>query len=304
MAVAIRTNRAYIIEQSVLGMVASPLSRKGWHWRVGADGRPSALPGTGGISYNCRVGDSALQWEADHVEPCVSLKNENEDANAGLNFLACVGNSARVVSGDAKGDTGVVTGKHGGIEHVLVDFADSSLEKLVIGDKVQVRARGLGLKLLDFPEIELRNLDPDFLEKMAPEPDGDCLKVRVTHTIPGAVMGSGLGAADTFSGDYDVQMFDPSVDEQFGLNSLRLGDIVAVVDADHTYGRIYLKGAMSIGIIVHTRCVQAGHGPGVTTLMTSTNGKIVPVVDANANIADYLGIGRRRAEYQQEQQSG
>jgi hypothetical protein len=190
-ALRLETNAARLIEQSVLGQVVAPVSRG--TWRVGPDGVPSILPGVGGITYNCKVGDSALNWEADHVEPGVSLKTDNELQNAALNTLACVGNVARVVSGDAKGDEGVVTGKHGGIEHVLVDFADSTLDALAIGDKVQTRARGLGLRLLDMPHIALMNLTPELLEKMAPKRHGEILSVRVTHCIPAAVMGSGLG---------------------------------------------------------------------------------------------------------------
>ncbi|MEX1313236.1 MAG: hypothetical protein AB1Z38_03605 [Desulfotignum sp.] len=48
---------------------------------------------------------------------------------------------------------------------------------------------------------------------------------------------------------------------------------------------------MSIGIVVHSDCRLAGHGPGITTLMTSPNGRITPVKDPDANLADLLGIG-------------
>jgi hypothetical protein len=288
----LRTNEERLVEQSVLGEVSSPVSRG--TWRVGPDGAASILPGVGGITYNCKVGDSAIEWEADHVEPGVSVKNDKDDRNTALNTLACVGNVARVVSGDAKGRTGVVTGKHGGIEHVLVDFADAVLDALVVGDKVQIRARGLGLKLPDLPHIALMNLDPGLLDKMAPQRDGDRLRVRVTCVVPAAVMGSGLGAAHTFSGDYDIQLFDPEAVAEHGLAKLRLGDIVAVQDADHTFGRIYRKGAMSIGIVVHSCCKTAGHGPGLTSLMSSADGRIVPEVDPSANIAGYLKIGCKR----------
>ncbi len=291
-ASGLKTNEAQLVEQSVLGQVSAPVSRGAW--RVGPDGKASLLPGVGGITYNCKVGDSATRWEADHVEPGVSVKTEKQDQNTALNTLACVGNVARVVSGDAKGDKGTVTGKHGGIEHVLVDFADPTLEKLVIGDKVQIRARGLGLKLVDAAHVALMNLDPRLLAKMAPKRDGDTLQVRVARLVPAAIMGSGLGRAHTFSGDYDVQLFDSEVVAQYKLADLRLGDIVAVEDADHTFGRIYRKGAMSIGIIVHSCCMTAGHGPGLTSLMSSRDGKIVPVIDPSANIANYLKIGRMR----------
>lgn len=286
------TNEAHLVEQSVLGEVSSPVS--GGNWRVGPDGVPSMLPGVGGITYNCKVGDSALRWEADHVEPGVSIKTEKQAQNTALNTLACVGNVAHVVSGEAKGARGVVTGKHGGIEHVLVDLPDSALLKLAIGDKVQVRARGLGLKLPDIPHIAVMNLSPELLAKMAPERDGDTLRVRVARRVPAGVMGSGLGQAHTHSGDYDIQLFDEQIVKQYGLEDLRLGDIVAIEDADHTFGRIYLTGAVSIGIVVHTRCATAGHGPGLTSLMSSREGKITPVLDPSANIADYLKVGRKR----------
>ena len=291
-ALPFETNESQLIEQSVQGEVAAPVSRG--TWRVGPDGLPSILPGVGGITYNCKVGDSAIDWEADHVEPGVSVKTENEAKNIALNILACVGNVGRVVSGDAKGDEGIVTGKHGGIEHVLADFPDSTLDKLVIGDKVQIRARGLGLKILDMPRIALMNMTPELLRLMAPERDGDALRVRVTHRIPAAVMGSGLGQGHTFSGDYDIQLFDEQVVERYGLSNLRLGDLVAIEDADHTYGRIYRTGAVSIGIVVHTRCATAGQGPGITSLMTSREGKVEPVLDRSANIAAYFKIGCMR----------
>ena len=149
----LRTNEDCLVEVSVLGEVFPPVSRG--DWRVGPDGVPTMLPGVGGITYNCKVGHSAIDWEADHVEPGVSVRAEKEDVNDALNLLACVGNAARVVTGDAKGARGVVTGKHGGIEHVLVDFAQGALERLAVGDKVQIRACGLGLKLLDAPEVRV-----------------------------------------------------------------------------------------------------------------------------------------------------
>jgi len=108
--------------------------------------------------------------------------------------------------------------------------------------------------------------------------------------IPAAIMGSGLGANQTYSGDYDIQLFDENVRKEYGLDDLRLGDLVAIKDADHSYGRIYKQGAMSVGIVVHTNCVSSGHGPGVTTLFTSSTGKIVPKIDAEANIASLLKL--------------
>ena len=286
----LRINVDKLVRISVVGEVSSPVF---WRspYRISADGKPVVLPGVGGITYNVRVGDPASGWEADHVEPGVSIKNkESEDANMALNILACVGNEAVVVSGDAKGSRGFVTGKHGGIEHVLVDFAAEIMEKLLIGDKILVKAFGVGLKLLDFPEVKVMNMDPKFLETLNPRPIGDKLEVPVTHVVPAEIMGSGLGANQTYSGDYDVQLFDESVKAKYGLEDQRLGDLVAIEDADHSFGRIYRKGAMSVGIIVHSDCVTSGHGPGVTTLFTSSMGKIVLRTDPDANIARLLKL--------------
>ncbi|MEM3464376.1 MAG: DUF4438 domain-containing protein [Candidatus Bathyarchaeia archaeon] len=291
----LRTNVDKLVKISVVGEVASPIYGRGIY-NISAEGVPLVLPGVGGITYNVRVGDPACGWEADHVEPGVSIENKENDptfgrgANTALNVLSCVGNEAVVVSGDAKGAKGVVTGKHGGIEHVLVDFQPETLEKLMLGDKVLVKAFGVGLKLLDFPEIKVMNMDPRFLEALDPKPVGDKLEVPVTHVIPAAIMGSGLGANQTYSGDYDIQLFDEATRKEYGLDDLRLGDLVAILDADHSYGRIYRKGAVSVGIVVHTNCVTSGHGPGVTTLFTSSTGKIIPRIDSKANIACILKL--------------
>ncbi|MEM1565568.1 MAG: DUF4438 domain-containing protein [Candidatus Bathyarchaeia archaeon] len=291
----LRTNVDRLVKISVVGEVASPVFGRGVY-NISAEGVPLVLPGVGGITYNVRVGDPACGWEADHVEPGVSIENKENDptfgraANTALNVLSCVGNEAVVVSGDAKGAKGVVTGKHGGIEHVLVDFQPEVLEKLMLGDKVLVKAFGVGLKLPDFPDIKVMNMDPRFLEALDPKPVGDRLEIPVTHVIPAAIMGSGLGANQTYSGDYDIQLFDEATRREYGLDDLRLGDLVAILDADHSYGRIYRKGAVSVGIVVHTDCVTSGHGPGVTTLFTSSKGKIIPRIDSKANIAYLLKL--------------
>ena len=291
----LRTNVDKLVKISVMGEVASPIVGRSVY-NISAKGTPSVLPGVGGITYNLRVGDPACGWEADHVEPSVSVENKENDprygqgANAAFNVLSCVGNDATVVSGDAKGAKGIVTGKHGGIDHVLVDFQPEVLEKLMLSDKILVKAYGVGLKLTEFSAIKVMTMDPRFLEALNPKPNGEKLEVPVSHMVPAAIMGSGLGANQTHSGDYDIQLFDENVVEQYGLEDLRLGDLVAIIDADHSFGRIYHQGSISVGIIVHTNCVTAGHGPGVTSIMTSPSGKIIPKIDSKANIAYLLKL--------------
>jgi len=289
------TNEKNLVEISVMGEVSSPMSGS-QPYCITPEGKPTILPSVGGITYNVKVGDNAITWEADHVEPCVSVKNKEREENGALNLLSCIGNIARVTSGDAKGRTGVVTGKHGGIENVLVDFEDKTLEKLAIGDKILIRGIGVGLSFVKYPHIKIINMSPTLLNKLPIRPDKtkDVLHVPVTHIIPAAIMGSGLGSQHCYRGDYDIQLFDKEHVKKRHLQTLRFGDIVAIMDADHTFGRIYKTGAVSIGVIVHSNCVTAGHGPGVTTLLTSAAGKIVPCIDSTANIGAYLRIGRFR----------
>ena len=291
----LKTNKDKLVKMSVIGEVVSPTVGASIY-RVSADGEPMVLPGVGGITYNVRVGDLATGWMADHVEPGVSLENRVSDSrmphaqSRALNVLSCIGNEATVVKGDAKGEKGVVVGKHGGIEHVMTDFQPEVMEKLVIEDKVMVKAYGVGLKLLDMPEVKTYNLSPKFLKAIDPKIASGKLEVPVTHVVPAAIMGSGLGRNHVSSGDYDITLFCEETVKEFGLEDLRLGDLVAIADADHSYGRIYRKGAMSVSIVTHSDCVTAGHGPGTTTLFTSKTGAIKPVIEAGANIARILGL--------------
>ncbi len=290
----VKTNEEKLVKISVMGEVASPVARSAY--RITFDGRPVTLPGVGGITYNIRVGDLAAGWKADHVEPGVSIENKEDDArfkqmaNTSLNILSCVGNEVKVVTNDAKGEKGIVTGKHGGIEHVMVDFSEEIMEKLIIGDKMMVKAYGVGLELVDYPEIKVMNIDPGLMRKLNFSESNGKLGIPVTHKVPARVMGSGLGADEVYTGDYDIQLFDEATNKEFGLDNLRFGDIVAILDTDHSFGRIYKKDAVSVGIVVHSDCVIAGHGPGVTTLFTSTSGMIEPVIDSNANLASILKL--------------
>ncbi len=293
----LKNNKERLVMISVQGRVSNPVRRAAY--TVTYDGKPIVVPGVGGITYNIKVGDKAFGWEADHVEPGVStvVNEEKRDAppNYAYNTLACAGNQARVISGEAKGGMGVVTGHHGGIEHVLIDFAQETLEKLCIGDKILIKAYGQGLKLLDYPEIKVFNLDPSLLEKMnIKKMNNDTVEVPVTCEIPAKLMGSGLGSASVASGDYDITTADKKMVEKYKLDRIRFGDIVAISDADNSFGRSYKEGAVSIGIVVHSDCVIAGHGPGVATLLTSTTGKIKFYLEEEANIANYLNIGTKR----------
>ncbi len=222
------------------------------------------------------------------------MRNPDERQSGGLNVLATIGNEARLVTGDGKGGVGIVTGKHGGIEHVMVDFPDDVLNKMTIGDRMQFRAYGVGLTFLDYPDVRVMSLNPRIVEQWGiGERDGK-LTVPVAKRVPAGIMGSGLGRDNAYRGDYDITMFDPLMVEQYDLADLRLGDFIAIEDADATFGRYYRTGSITIGIIAHADSNLAGHGPGVTCLLSSKSGAIDPVLDRGANIADILKIGTQR----------
>src|SRR6202142_3469126 len=98
----LRLNSDELVMQAVMGQIAHPVGRAN-PYRIGHDGVPRVLPGTGGISINCRVGDPCVGLAADHVEPGVALHNNGREIigakngpNLALLTSACVGNKARV----------------------------------------------------------------------------------------------------------------------------------------------------------------------------------------------------------------
>ncbi len=290
----LKTNEKKLIEFFLECKPGPPRMRRGW--KVDHKGEPFLLPGIGGITLNVKVGDSAFGLEGDHIEPGVSCtgnaSNPMDFPNDSLQLYACIGNEAKVLSGEAKGAIGIVTGHHGGSEHILVDFDHASLENLSYEDKIRIRAKGQGLKLLDYPDIKLFNLDPELLNKLNIKETGNGeLKIAVTTIIPAQCMGSGVGAVHVGAGDYDVMTSDPATVEKYGLDQMRFGDLVALMDHDNSYGRSFLQGAISIGIVVHSDCKLAGHGPGISTIMTCPVAKIKPFKNKKANIADILAIG-------------
>ena len=216
------------------------------------------------------------------------MRNENTNENAALMTFACIGNEAKIISGDAKGAKGYVTGMHGGIDHVLVYFDEETLENLSIDDKIQIKAYGQGLQLTDYPDVHMMSIDPDLFEKLGVTEVDGILQVPVVAKVPPYLMGSGIGSGNGYSGDYDIMTADTEEIKRLGLDRLKFGDLVLLQDCDNSYGRGYLKGAVSIGVVVHSDCIKAGHGPGITTIMVSKTPMIEGIIDEEANIGNYM----------------
>jgi hypothetical protein len=259
--------------------------------RMTSDGDVLWVQGTGGITYNVQIGDLCTGWAADHLEPGVTTRHPEDEINYGYTVFSCIGNEAVVSSGDAKGGRGFVTGKHGGVDHTLIYLPPEALEKLTLYDKIDVKATGQGLKLLDYPEILLRNMSPALLDRMNIIEEEGRLKIAVARIVPACIMGSGTGSFTSAAGDFDITLHDRSITAEYGLDALRFGDIVGIRDSDTRFGRTYRSGAVTIGVVVHGDSNLNGHGPGVTTLMTCKTSLIEPFLDEGANLANLFKIG-------------
>jgi hypothetical protein len=141
-----------------------------------------------------------------------------------------------------------------------------------------------------FPDVFCTNLDPDLFELLGIEEHDGKLRVPVAAIVPPHLMGAGQGEGSGYTGDYDIMTADVNELVRYGLGNLRYGDIVLLQDCDNTYGRGFLRGAVSVGVVVHSDCGMMGHGPGVTTLMTCKTPLLEGVLDPHANLADYWKI--------------
>jgi len=198
-----------------------------------------------------------------------------------------VGNEVRVVSGPAAGATGHVIGQHA---YVLADFPDQPAAELTTGDAVTVLAIGQGLALPDHPQVVVKNCAPDLLAAMpgGTRPDGR-LEVHVAARVPAEAIGAGAGMASEYANtDLMGAYAGLGADLSLGLEGLRIGDLVALADADHRYGRGYRPDYLTIGVISTGQCMMFGHGPGPSTLMSGPASAFYLVDDGDANLARWL----------------
>ncbi|RJS90519.1 DUF4438 domain-containing protein [Candidatus Bathyarchaeota archaeon] len=291
----IKTNKDKLVVQEVLGKISHPVMIQSRGYVITWDGKPKIGLGIGGIKYNVKVGDPIFGWpEAEYLEPGVALEGIDDRAKGALLNLSCVGNEVKVISGEGKGLKGVVTGKAGyagAPAHVLAHFSDEDLEKLAIGDKVRIKAEGVGLEIKGF-EGKVFNVSPSFLESLDLELEDGELIVPVVKEIPAYAMGSGVGGGAAMSGHWCIQTCPPELVKELGLEDLRIGDLVACRDILMLYGKGYYKGAITVGIIAFGASDRGGHGAGVFAIAVSKEGKIRPRIDPEANVAKYLGLKR------------
>jgi Domain of unknown function (DUF4438) len=282
----LKTNATQLVEVAVAGQISQPSFRRP-EYIPDNDGISRVLPGMSGVLYNIRVGDPAFFWAGDHVEPGASIAHKDMSVDFALHYLTCIGNRAVVTSGEAKGAEGIVTGEHA---RILIDFAPEVSEMLCIGDSIQIRAKGRGLMLSDYPHIQLKKCSPELIGALPIEAVNDFkIRLPVTMELPIEAMGSGAELNSEYV-DQDLMTGDRKLVAELGLDKMRLGDLVAIRNADHRFGRSYRQGATSIALCIHGDSIMTGHGPGILTLMTCEQDAIEWTIDPHANIARYLKL--------------
>ncbi len=289
----VRTNSDKLVSVSVMGQIASPgfPGLPAEPYRLDSNGKPFLLPTYGGIVYNVSIGDSAYGWLADTIHPGVSISLKDDAGNRGLNLFACVGNVAIVMTGDAKGTRGVVTGKSGRFsEQVIIHFDKEARKKMAIGDKINIKSIGVGMELADHPDIKLKSCAPEILENLEVTTGSDGkLNVPVVGVVPPHILGSGAGLTSE-GGSLHIQTADKEALKEAKLDELKLGDVVALLDYDSSWNHGYLRGAIGIGVIGQGDSPRAGHGPGITLLMTSAQNGINPMVTPGVNLKSVFNL--------------
>ncbi|HEX7994580.1 MAG TPA: DUF4438 domain-containing protein [Streptosporangiaceae bacterium] len=285
------TNASRLVSQVLTGEVWPALAdRHGY--RVGPDGQPFVLPGMGGVTLGVHCGDPATGYASDHLEPGASIRHADPAANLAVQFLSCVGNEVTVTAGPAAGAKGHVIGQHA---YVLVDFTEAEAAELTTGDAVSITAVGQGLKLTEHPCIVVKNCSPGLIDAMPGGTTADGkLEVHVAARIPAEAMGAGVGMISEFANtDLMGAYAGLGEDLSLGLESLRVGDIVAMPDQDHRFGRGHRPGYLTIGVISTGQCMLFGHGPGPSSLLSGPADAFLIVDDGGANLASwYHGSGQ------------
>ena len=251
---------------------------------VRPDGILTVLPGQGGVVTGIALGDLAGRWVGDHVEPGASLGHPDPAVNHAIRRLACVGNSVAVLDGAAAGSRGIVFGKHGA---VLAIFAPEVVDRLAPGDWVSIDATGIGLADDEFPDLTCHSCSPELFMSMVQKSGGDRWRIKVAAVLPSIAASAGIGMpAAMFNMELNTTVA-PIAEMTQGL---RFGDLVAVMDQDHRYGRQHRKGWAMVGIISHGAAAGGGHGLGLMTLLTAPSDRLIFDISDKAQLRHLLPL--------------
>jgi hypothetical protein len=273
-----RDNRASLVAVTAAFVIAPPVLYAD-RPHGSASGHLISLPGSGGIAPRLHTGTRVDAVLADHAMPGLSL----HEASGNVHGLVCVGNRAR----DAAGQTmGVVAGKRGGLapgfipgQYIGVEASDRRVAEAAPGDPVAIETLGRGLQLSDFPDVAVLNCSPRTLDALTVSDREGSLHVPVNSVVPGVSAGPGLGS-DPWIGDLEI---DGRIPE-----GLHFGDIVAFDGIDSRVSRFLRTGCVSIGVVSHGPSPVAGHGVGITILLSGPAAVLRAVRSRDAGLAPSL----------------
>lgn len=263
-----------------------------------SDGRGQYLVGTGGITYNYRLGNNCMDIVGVHIEPGVSTKYAGPPSGpedpfgppqaSAYTLYACVGNEALITGGELDGNKGFVIGKISGYG-VTLGFDKDITERMNGTERFSIRACGVGLEIEGAKErVMVHNISPEVLEGMGITEEQGKYIVPVKKVLPGFLVGPGIGGG-TVGGSGQIMTDGGSQDMEYGLNALCFGDYVAITDIDMTSGRTFCTGAVAICQIVAGDSPSSGDGPCIMTVLASKTGDLLPVIDEKANLVEILG---------------
>lgn len=263
------------------------------------EGRGHYRVGTGGITYNYRLGDSCMGITGEKIQPGVSTKccgipgpdsgPFGSPENMAYNIYCCLGNEVTIANGPLAGKKGYVTGKVSGFG-VTLDFDKEILEQMHGDEHFYIKACGVGLSVENAEEtVAIHNLSPQLFERLGITEENGIFSVPVTKVIPGYLVGPGVGGS-VIASCAEIMTDHGECDEEFGLSELHFGDIIAVTDLDTTSGRTFLEGAVTIGVIVSGDSLALGDGPGLLTILSSKTSILKPILSESANLKNYLNI--------------
>jgi len=283
----IKTNKDSLPIIGVMGKTVPPQVWGQGGSIIDQNGVAHKMPAVGGIAYNVTLGDNCMKIRGDHFAPGVSTRGADPDSESAWKLYACLGNKAVIIDGPLKGKEGMVFGNSGGCRLKSLIFDKETTDQMIGTERFLVKAKGFGTEIEGFPNVQVGLIDPDLLEKMVEEKDGK-LEVHVKRVIPADMMGGGVGNDGITYGDYEIMTDDPELYKKYNLGELCFGDLVLLTGTDTTFYNTYIRTAVTFGVIVHGDSLSLGHGPGVMPIVCSKEEVIVPVMDENANIINYV----------------
>lgn len=272
---AVATNAARLVTTRLAATIMPGAANRA----VAADGRLDVLAGQGGVVTGIRLGDRALGRHGDHVEPGLSLGHPDPLVNRAIQILSCVGNTVTLLDGPAKGTEGMVYGKHG---TTLAALPQDGLALAAPGERVAIEACGAGLAFEDEPDVTCLSLSPALAEAWAKrDPDGR-IALTVAAILPSEAAAAGIGMP---SQRFNMDLHSDQPPMAALCRDLGFGDLVAVEDQDHRFGRRHRPGWLMVGVISHGRTIAGGHGLGLMTLLTGPAERFRLVPSREANVA-------------------